>query len=159
MAGLPSSTYSSGRIVRAASRSRGLAPKTVQRCTRRVLSTRPSWARRYFSMPTASSTLLIRESFATLIPVLTLNTTRRVKTRIQADSSNGCSVRALLKRILEEEGIAGFYRGFGATMLNTFSMRPSFSSSLPPFPPPHLPTRNARPRCRRILPAVSSERP
>jgi hypothetical protein len=35
-------------------------------------------------------------------------------------------VRALLKRILKEEGIAGFYRGFGATMLNTFSMRTSF---------------------------------
>ncbi|KAI0255043.1 adenine nucleotide transporter [Lactifluus subvellereus] len=46
-----------------------------------------------------------------------------VKTRIQADSSNGRSVRALLKRIFKEEGIAGFYRGFGATMLNTFSMQ------------------------------------
>jgi len=54
-----------------------------------------------------------------------------VKTRIQADSANGRSVRALLKRILKEEGFAGFYRGFGATMLNTFSMRASFSSSLP----------------------------
>jgi len=58
-----------------------------------------------------------------LIPVLTLNSTRRVKTRIQADSANGRSVRALLKRILKEEGIAGFYRGFCATMLNTFSMQ------------------------------------
>lgn len=28
-------------------------------------------------------------------------------------------------RILKEEGIAGYYRGFGATMLNTFSMRMS----------------------------------
>ncbi|KAI0303665.1 mitochondrial carrier [Multifurca ochricompacta] len=46
-----------------------------------------------------------------------------VKTRIQADSGHGRSVRALLKRILKEEGIAGFYRGFGATMLNTFSMQ------------------------------------
>ncbi|KAH9998856.1 adenine nucleotide transporter [Russula compacta] len=46
-----------------------------------------------------------------------------VKTRIQADSANGRSIRALLKRILKEEGIAGFYRGFGATMLNTFSMQ------------------------------------
>src|SRR6266851_4722047 len=62
---------------------------------------------------------------------------RRVKTRIQADSANGRSVRALLKRILQEEGITGFYRGFGATMLNTFSMRTSFFS--PPFP--SLPTK------------------
>lgn len=46
-----------------------------------------------------------------------------VKTRIQADSANGRSVRTLLKRILKEEGIAGFYRGFCATMLNTFSMQ------------------------------------
>jgi len=46
-----------------------------------------------------------------------------VKTRIQADSANDRSVRALLKHILTEEGIAGFYRGFGATMLNTFSMQ------------------------------------
>ena len=46
-------------------------------------------------------------------------------------------MRALLKRILKEEGIAGFYRGFSATMLNTFSMRASFFSSLsfPPFQP------------------------
>jgi len=46
-----------------------------------------------------------------------------VKTRIQANSANGRSVWALLKHILKEEGIAGFYRGFGATMLNTFSMQ------------------------------------
>jgi len=46
-----------------------------------------------------------------------------IKTRIQADTANGRSVRALLKRILKEEGITGFYRGFGATMLNTFSMQ------------------------------------
>lgn len=51
-----------------------------------------------------------------------------VKTRIQADSANDRSVRALLKHILKEEGIAGFYRGFGATMLNTFSMRMQFYS-------------------------------
>ena len=44
-------------------------------------------------------------------------------------------MRALLKRILKEEGIAGFYRGFGATMLNTFSMRASFSSPPPTFQP------------------------
>jgi len=46
-----------------------------------------------------------------------------IKTRIQADPTNGRSIRALLKRILKEGGFAGFYRGFGATMLNTFSMQ------------------------------------
>ncbi|KAI9463280.1 adenine nucleotide transporter [Lactarius psammicola] len=46
-----------------------------------------------------------------------------LKTRIQADAGRGRSVRALLAHILKEEGIAGFYRGFGATMLNTFSMQ------------------------------------
>lgn len=30
---------------------------------------------------------------------------------------------ALLLSILKEEGIAGYYRGFTATMINTFSMR------------------------------------
>lgn len=35
-------------------------------------------------------------------------------------------MRALLKRIFKEEGITGFYRGFGATMLNTFSTRTPF---------------------------------
>jgi hypothetical protein len=55
-------------------------------------------------------------------------------------------VRALLKRILQDEGFAGFYRGFGATMLNTFSMRTSFffaPLSLP-FPPsqPNVPQQN-----------------
>jgi len=46
-------------------------------------------------------------------------------------------VRTLLKRILKEEGFAGFYRGFCATMLNTFSMRTSVFSSLsfPAFQP------------------------
>jgi len=46
-------------------------------------------------------------------------------------------VRALLKRILKEEGFAGLYRGFGATMLNTFSMRASFSSSISPLSNPN----------------------
>ncbi|KAH9052917.1 adenine nucleotide transporter [Lactarius deliciosus] len=46
-----------------------------------------------------------------------------LKTRIQADAGRGRSVRSLLARILKEEGISGFYRGFGATMLNTFSMQ------------------------------------
>jgi hypothetical protein len=62
-----------------------------------------------------------------LIPAFMLISRPRVKTRIQADSANGRSVRALLKRILKEEGISGFYRGFGATMLNTFSMRNAIS--------------------------------
>jgi len=46
-----------------------------------------------------------------------------LKTRIQADPGHGRSLRALIMRILTEEGFAGFYRGFGATMLNTFSMQ------------------------------------
>ncbi|KZT67458.1 mitochondrial carrier [Daedalea quercina L-15889] len=48
------------------------------------------------------------------------------KTRIQAATEgNGerLSVKAILLRILKEEGIAGYYRGFAATMLNTFSMQ------------------------------------
>ncbi|KAM0749839.1 mitochondrial carrier [Meredithblackwellia eburnea MCA 4105] len=32
-------------------------------------------------------------------------------------------VRKMLIKILKEQGIAGFYRGFGASMLNTFSMQ------------------------------------
>ena len=74
------------------------------------------------SYPTALSTLSIRE-LSNAYPGLHANFAPRIKTRIQADSANGRSVRALLKRILKEEGITGFYRGFGATMLNTFSMR------------------------------------
>ncbi|KAI0925620.1 hypothetical protein AcV5_008306 [Taiwanofungus camphoratus] len=52
-----------------------------------------------------------------------------VKTRIQAstEDANGnrekLSIVSALMRILKEEGIAGYYRGFGATMLNTFSMQ------------------------------------
>ncbi|PFH53154.1 hypothetical protein AMATHDRAFT_55617 [Amanita thiersii Skay4041] len=50
------------------------------------------------------------------------------KTRIQAIPSNGknkdnLSMLAVLRRVYLKEGIAGFYRGFGATMLNTFSMQ------------------------------------
>ena len=60
-----------------------------------------------------------------------------VKTKIQADaiSTKGLkgkqsadinlSILSLLVRIYHEEGIAGYYRGFGASMLNTFSMRSS----------------------------------
>ncbi|ETW83400.1 mitochondrial carrier protein [Heterobasidion irregulare TC 32-1] len=54
-----------------------------------------------------------------------------IKTRIQAanvdDNADGSpsdlSVTGLLARIFKEEGVAGYYRGFGATMLNTFSMQ------------------------------------
>ena len=59
---------------------------------------------------------------------------RRVKTRIQAstsDSGDKLTVFAVLERILREDGLLGYYRGFMATMLNTFSMRkciPSFTT-------------------------------
>ncbi|KAH8101006.1 adenine nucleotide transporter [Cristinia sonorae] len=52
-----------------------------------------------------------------------------VKTRIQASAGGSKSRRhklsmmAVFMKILKEEGIGGFYRGFGATMLNTFSMQ------------------------------------
>ncbi|KAJ6576652.1 mitochondrial carrier domain-containing protein [Mycena vulgaris] len=48
------------------------------------------------------------------------------KTRIQASkgkSKDELSMLAVLLRIFKKEGIPGFYRGFGATMLNTFSMQ------------------------------------
>lgn len=51
-----------------------------------------------------------------------------VKTRIQAASEGEgekLSVKTILLRIFKEEGIPGYYRGFVATMLNTFSMRES----------------------------------
>ncbi|KAI0368001.1 adenine nucleotide transporter [Pilatotrama ljubarskyi] len=53
-----------------------------------------------------------------------------VKTRIQATTvdSNASdkeklSIVGVLLRILKEEGISGYYKGFMATMLNTFSMQ------------------------------------
>ncbi|CCA72855.1 related to ANT1-peroxisomal ATP carrier [Serendipita indica DSM 11827] len=56
-----------------------------------------------------------------------------VKTRIQATSSDesrrkgksaqSTSITSLLLQILKQEGVAGFYKGFGASMLNTFSMQ------------------------------------
>ncbi|KAF8307734.1 adenine nucleotide transporter [Clavulina sp. PMI_390] len=50
-----------------------------------------------------------------------------VKTRIQAGSGKGkakdANVSDLLSKILKEEGVLGFYKGFGASMLNTFSMQ------------------------------------
>ncbi|KAF8071806.1 mitochondrial carrier domain-containing protein [Lyophyllum atratum] len=52
------------------------------------------------------------------------------KTRIQALPSNGkgkgkdnLSMLAVLIRIYKTDGLRGLYRGFGATMLNTFSMQ------------------------------------
>lgn len=50
-----------------------------------------------------------------------------MKTRIQAASDASdeekLSILGILERILREEGVMGYYRGFLATMLNTFSMR------------------------------------
>ena len=55
-----------------------------------------------------------------------------VKTRIQANSKgkgkDELSMLAVMSRIYKQEGIRGLYRGFGATMLNTFSMRRLFNS-------------------------------
>ncbi|KAF7985711.1 hypothetical protein HWV62_2296 [Athelia sp. TMB] len=51
------------------------------------------------------------------------------KTRIQASTDKGkgksadASMLPVLLKILKEEGLAGWYRGFAATMLNTFSMQ------------------------------------
>ena len=56
---------------------------------------------------------------------------------------NGRSVRVLVMRILKEEGIAGFYRGFGATMLKSFSMRTPLSSTCPAFRLNHTNTEYA----------------
>lgn len=52
------------------------------------------------------------------------------KTRIQATSKSktkgkkkvSLSMLSMLLRILKEEGVSGWYSGFAATMLNTFSM-------------------------------------
>lgn len=41
----------------------------------------------------------------------------------------GTGARKMLFRILKEQGIAGLYRGFGASMLNSFSMQLWVSSS------------------------------
>ncbi|KAK7682636.1 hypothetical protein QCA50_014436 [Cerrena zonata] len=50
------------------------------------------------------------------------------KTRIQASTNvkgdkNKLSMFSVILQILKEEGIPGLYKGFGATMLNTFSMQ------------------------------------
>lgn len=47
--------------------------------------------------------------------------------RINAPKSltvaKGTGVRKMLMRIIKEQGLAGLYRGFGASMLNSFSMQ------------------------------------
>ena len=52
---------------------------------------------------------------------------KSAKTRIQANTKgkgkDELSMLAVMSRIYKQEGIRGLYRGFGATMLNTFSMR------------------------------------
>ena len=57
---------------------------------------------------------------------------KSAKTRIQANSKgkgkDELSMLAVMSRIYKQEGIGGLYRGFGATMLNTFSMRRLFHS-------------------------------
>lgn len=60
------------------------------------------------------------------------------KTRIQAMPADAkgkrkddLSMLTVLVRIFKKEGIMGFYRGFGATMLNTFSMRAWFYPNFP----------------------------
>ncbi len=54
------------------------------------------------------------------------------KTRIQAVPSGGrkkdLSILSVILKIYGKEGLVGLFRGFGATMLNTFSMRESFSA-------------------------------
>jgi len=58
------------------------------------------------------------------------------KTRIQVTSSaargkrkDDLNMLSLLLEIFKQEGINGWYRGFAATMLNTFSMRVSSITS------------------------------
>ena len=57
---------------------------------------------------------------------------KSAKTRIQANSKgknkDELSMMAVMSRIYKQEGMRGLYRGFGATMLNTFSMRRLFHS-------------------------------
>jgi hypothetical protein len=73
--------------------------------------------------------------YAPFLPRLSLKaeliyTLCRAKTRIQAIPADGKgkgkdnrSMLSVLLRIYKKEGVFGLYRGFGATMLNTFSMR------------------------------------
>ena len=68
-------------------------------------------------------------------PVLSTHSVHRAKTRIQAlpkgRSQDEQSMIGVILHIFKKEGILGLYRGFGATMMNTFSMRASYS--LPRF--------------------------
>lgn len=64
-----------------------------------------------------------------------------MKTRIQADTTSTrdqkgkgkgpnaakLSVLKLLLKITREEGVSGFYKGFGASMLSVFSQRTFFT--------------------------------
>jgi hypothetical protein len=64
---------------------------------------------------------------------------RSVKTRIQASQDEGPSlskqqkktVLGLILRIWHKEGVPGFFKGFSANMINTFSMRTSDSPCIP----------------------------
>ena len=65
-----------------------------------------------------------------MVMAVCLTALHRAKTRIQALPSDAkgkgkdqLSMTSVLLRIYKQEGILGLYRGFGATMLNTFSMR------------------------------------
>lgn len=62
----------------------------------------------------------------------------RAKTRIQATPAKAGrrqqSVAAILLKILREEGPAGYYRGFFASMLNTFSTRSYARAHILPRP-------------------------
>lgn len=40
----------------------------------------------------------------------------------------------MVMKILKEQGVAGLYRGFGASMLNTFSMQLCVSNPTPILP-------------------------
>ena len=67
-----------------------------------------------------------------------VNMSNSVKTRIQASTGEGrekLSLVSVILRILREDGFAGYYRGFMATMINTFSMR---TFPLSPPPPAHI---------------------
>ena len=69
-----------------------------------------------------------------------------MKTRIQAATSDSgaskqekLTILGVLESIFREEGFMGYYRGFMATMLNTFSMRAHSSSTIPLSPPHTVP--------------------
>lgn len=101
--------------------------------------------------PLASCTRLTCERTSLFLKASELTVNVRVKTRIQAshadrDPAERLAVLPLLLRILKREGVAGYYRGFAATMLNTFSMRASSPAPSPtPYPAyPVLREQNTR---------------